>query len=45
MFDVHTCKFEMEQWSSACDIDLAAHRLFSEDFGNRLRFNHVDDEI
>ena len=23
-FDVHICKFEMEQWLKACDIDVAA---------------------
>ena len=43
-FDVHICKFEMEQWLNACDIDLAAHRLASEDFENRHRFEHVYKE-
>ena len=33
-FDFHICKFEMEQWLNACDIDLAAHRLASKDFEN-----------
>ena len=33
-FDVHICKFEMEQWLKACEIDLAAHRLLSEDLEN-----------
>ena len=44
-FDVHICKFEMEQWLKACDIDLSAHRLVSEDCENWDMFHHVDEEI
>ena len=44
-FDVHICKFEMDQWLKACDIDLAAHRLLSEYSGNGRRFDDVDAEI
>ena len=29
-FDVHICKFEMEQWLKACDMDLAFHHLVPE---------------
>ena len=39
-FDVHICKFEMEQWLKACDIDLAAHR--TEDWDS---CEHVDEEV
>ena len=31
-FDVHICKFEMEHWLNACDIDLATHRLVPADW-------------
>ena len=44
-FDVHICKFEMEQWLKACDIDLAAHRLVPEDRENWDWLEHVDKEI
>ena len=44
-FDVHICKFEMEQWLKACDIDLAAHRLVSEVMKNYNRLSHLDREI
>ena len=44
-FDVQVCKFEMEQWLKACDIDLAAHRLVSEDIGTWNLLDHVDKEI
>ena len=43
-FDVHICKFEMEQWLNACDVDLAEHRLLSEYFDFR-ELKHVDEEI
>ena len=44
-FDVHTCKFEMDQWLKAWDIDLAAHSLKSEDFENWYGVRPVDYEI
>ena len=45
-FDVQICKFEVEQWLKACDIDLAAYRLVSEEeLDNWVRLHQVDKEI
>ena len=46
-FDVHICKFEMEQWLNACDIDLATHRLVPDDSESEHKkiFEDVDEEI
>ena len=35
----------MEQWFKACDIDLASHRLLSDDLENWESFHHVGEEI
>lgn len=45
-FDVHICKFDVEQWLNTCIIDLAAHRLLtSEDYHKSRFIDYVDDEI
>ena len=44
-FDVGICKYEMEQWLKAFNIDLAAHRLVSEDAENWRKLYYVDKEI
>ena len=44
-FDFHICKFEMEQWLKACDIDLATHRLVPDGADKFFWPLHLDEEI